>query len=150
MPATFHFVSLECIKRQEKPRDEIVVLYQGKQAFPVLPEKFAQMGQGDILVNGKAPLPAHSLAGRLGRDDALDISGFYEVDDFLAVTIPTQGLGVTVMELDAGWSADDLIGKFLVSPIPTPKVQSRRLTGSGAEYEFCWIVTPGAKAPADT
>lgn len=62
------------------------------------------------------------------------------VEAFLEAPIPTHGLGIRLVEIDEPFTANDLIGQLLISPIPTEGIVSKVLRGSGAEYRLSWIV----------
>ena len=146
MAATFHFLSLKCIKQQEVGDDEIRILIGGKQVFPALPEKYIKMRKGDSWVNGEAPIDQPLLEDLLLPDKAMDISGYYQVEALTEAPISATGAVIQVIEVDEPWTKNDVIGKLLVSDVPTSTVQTRMLTGAGAKYEIQWIVTSNEDA----
>ncbi len=155
MAATFHFVSLKCLKQQEIGADEIRILIGGKQVFPALPEKYIKMRKGDSWVNGEAPVDKTLLEDLLFPNKAMDISGYYQAEDLTNAPISSTGAVVQVIEVDEPWTKNDVIGKFFVSHLKTSAVQTKLLTGAGAQYEIQWVVTseedsipePETKAP---
>jgi len=133
MAATFHFVALECLKQNEMFHDEIVVLYQGSQVFPKVGAAF-QFKLGTKVANDRLP------DGHPCPNGAIVVPAYPGVEAFLETPIPTHGLGIRLVEIDEPFTANDLIGQLLISPIPTEGIVSKVLRGSGAEYRLSWIV----------
>ena len=130
MAATFHFVSLKCIKQQEVGADEIRILIGSKQVFPAPPEKYIKMRKGDSWVNGEAPVAQSLLEDLLLPDKAMDISGYYQVEALTEAPISATGAVIQVIEVDEPWTKNDVIGKLLVSDVPSSTVQTRSVVCS--------------------
>lgn len=133
MAETFHFVSLECLKQNEPLHDEIVVMFQGHQVFPKAGEAF-QFKRGTVVASERVP------DGHAHPNGALMVPPYPGVEEFLEAPIPSHGLGVRLVEKDWPFSADDIIGQILISPIATRGVTSKVLRGAGAEYRLSWMV----------
>lgn len=142
--ARFEFVALECVEQQEFGADEIIVEIGGAQAFPEAGQHM-KFRSGTVLVNEASTASMDELRPLLRAKGAVRVPDYDGVDAFVERFIPAMGLVIRVVELDFPVSRNDEIGKVLVSAVPSGRVITKDLTGSGAHYKLHYRVVPDSE-----